>query len=182
MARVVKSCWQVAVISPVHRSGDTVQCRTSRVMHSIPIHCLPPQCKRFRSSRLVSRPKWSWPPKSRSRRRRPGLTGLSRRAAVKPRFRGSAEIGERRSSAYYIGSHRARVSIETSEFENGRTKSHVQTAVHASLLHVAWSCVTSRRCDGIDLVTTAVKLERRSMWNVRRLFCCVRYRYQTTTN
>jgi len=71
----------------------------------------------------------------------------------------------------------ARVSIETSEFENIRTKRHEQTADEREFA----AGVILRRSDEIDPVTAAVKPKRRSMWKrakrVRRLFCCARYKY-----
>jgi len=61
MARATKSCWQVAVISPVRRPGDTVERRTSRcrpllrVMHSVLIRRLPPRRRsRYRSIHRLS--------------------------------------------------------------------------------------------------------------------------------
>jgi len=97
------------------------------------------RCERLRSSRSVARPKWSWPPKSRSRRhplRRLSGFGRSGRAAVKQRPRGSAVVGfdAERHLLGHIECVPARVSTETSEFENGRAKSQAQTAaVHANL-------------------------------------------------
>jgi len=55
------------------------------------------------------------------------------------------------------------VSIDSSEFENGRTKTHLQTAaVHSSLLQES---VIRRYDDNSDSVTATVKpCEHRSIW------------------
>jgi len=75
-----------------------------------------------------------------------------------------------------------RVSIESSEFENSWTKLHVQTAVHASLLHEP----VINRCDGqAPQITAAVKPNKcRLMWKRMKrydwhLFCWAWYRHQS---
>jgi len=91
------------------------------------------------------------------------LAGRSGRAAVKQRYRGSAETSfssdaEQQRSARFTSADfeyvPVRVSIETSEFENVKNKPHEQSAVSASLLQAPAAVILGRR-DGTDPVTQA---------------------------